>query len=141
MVPEPLAGKWRYRVCCIAHETAGSVGVESQHEGDEEVMRVPECLKCLLSNAMVRGCIDQHHAQKHDMPRDTTCSGKVNLDSQLVANVIFFDVVEADSVSRVRCLQMNWLHALDIMSRNVDGSKDQQRICDLTMEPCGFIEW
>lgn len=141
MVPEFLARKWGDGVRCIAHEAAGGVGVEGQHEGNEEMMCVPEGLKCLLSNAMVRGCIDQHHAEKHDMPRDATRSGKVNLDSQLVANVIHLNVVEAETVSKVKKQLIKWLHSLDIMSRNVNSRKDQQGICDLAMEPCRFIEW
>lgn len=81
------------------------MGVESQHEGDEEVMCVPEGLKCLLSNTMVRGCVYQHHAQKHDVPRDTARAGKVNLHRQLVSNAILLDVVEAETVSKARSQQ------------------------------------
>lgn len=141
MVPELLAGKWRYRVCCIAHETAGGVGVESQHEGDEEVMCVPKGLKCLLSNAMVRGSIDQHHAKEHDMSRDTACSGKVDSDSQIVADAFFLDIVKAGTISKVKHDPVRWLHVLDIMSRNVNSSKNQQSVCDLAMEPCSLIKW
>lgn len=108
MVPELLAGKWGDRICCVPHETAGGVGVERQHERDEEVMCVPEGLKCLLPNTMMSGRIDQHHAEKHDMTCDTTRSREMNLDSQLVANVIFFDVVEAEAVSEVKSRQMEW---------------------------------
>lgn len=42
------------------------------------------------------GCrIHQQHAQKHDMACDSTSLGVVNLYSQLWADLILFDVVEA----------------------------------------------
>lgn len=141
MVPELLAGKWGYRICCVAHETTGGMSVERQQERDEEVMCVPEGLECLLPNAMVSGRINQHHAEKHDMTCDTARSRKMDLDGQLVANVFFLDVVEAEAVSEVMSRQIKRQNVLDIMSRRVDGGKNQQSIRDLAMKPCRLIEW
>lgn len=94
MVPEWPSRKWGDWVNGVAHKASSGVGIQGQHERDEEMMRVPEGFICLLTNAMMGGGVDQHHAQKHDMARDTTCPSKVNLNGQFRADMVFFDIVE-----------------------------------------------
>lgn len=77
------------------------MGVEAEHEGDKKVMRVPECFKCLLSYPMVSGGVHKKHAKQHDMSRDPTGLGIMNLDSGLGSNLIFLNVEEtAKPISR-----------------------------------------
>lgn len=80
MVPELLTRKRGYRIGCISHETTRSVGVQSQHEGNKQVVCIPEAFESLLADTMVGSGIYQHHAEKHDMAGDTACSGKVYLN-------------------------------------------------------------
>jgi hypothetical protein len=98
MVPERLSGEWGEGVRGISHEASSGMGVESQHKRNKQVMRIPKSLVGLLANAMVGGGIHEHHAQKHDMSSDTTCLGKVDLNCSLRADLILFDVVEANRV-------------------------------------------
>ena len=53
-----------------AHEASDGVRVQAEEEGDEEVVRVPERLERLLSDAVVRGRVHEHHAQEHHMSRN-----------------------------------------------------------------------
>ena len=53
VVPVFCASKRRDGVGLVAHEAAHGVRVETQQEGDEEVVSVPERLKRLLSDAVV----------------------------------------------------------------------------------------
>lgn len=62
MIPEFLSCKWRNRVCGIPHETTGGMSVECEHERHEQMMRIPKRFEGLLPDAMVGGCIHQHHA-------------------------------------------------------------------------------
>jgi hypothetical protein len=100
MVPERLSGEGGEGVRGVSHEASSGMGVESQHKWNKQVMCIPKSLIGLLANAMVGGGIHEHHAQKHDMPSDTTCLGKVDLDCSLRADLIFFEVVEASMFSK-----------------------------------------
>lgn len=95
MVPKGFAGEWRMRLLGVAHETSSRMGVEREEERNKQVMGVPERLKRLLSDSMVRRCIDQHHAEEHNVAGDPTCSSKMYLNGHLIAHVIFLDMIEA----------------------------------------------
>lgn len=58
-------------------------------------MRIPEGFICLLADAVMCGCIHEHHAQEHDMASDTTCASKMDLHCKFWAELPLFDVVEA----------------------------------------------
>jgi hypothetical protein len=94
MVPKPLPRKGRNWVCSVSYEAASCVRVEGQQERNEQVMRVPESLERLLSDAMVGSGIHKHHAQKHDMAGDSTCFSIMHLDSLYGADLVLLDVVE-----------------------------------------------
>lgn len=98
MVPELLPCEWRDRIGRIAHEAAGGVGIESEHERDEQMVRVPKGFERLLPDSMVRGCIHEHHTQEHDMTGYPPCLGEVDLDSSIGADLVFFNVKEAGTV-------------------------------------------
>jgi hypothetical protein len=95
MGPELLPGERRVRLRRVADKAAGGVGVEGQQEGHEQVVGVPEGLEGLLADAMVRGGVDQHHAEQHDMAGDAAGLGEVYLDGRVTAKAPFLDVVEA----------------------------------------------
>lgn len=58
-------------------------------------MGVPERLKRLLTDSMMSRCIDQHHAEEHNMAGNPARSGKMDLNSDLAAHVVFLYMVEA----------------------------------------------
>lgn len=99
VVPVVLPGEWRVRQSSVANEAAGRVGVQSEEEGDEQVVGVPERLERLLTNAGMGGSVHQEHAEKHDMASDTTSLGVVNLDGGNGTNLRNLDVEEAGVVS------------------------------------------
>ena len=50
MVPERLSGEGRVGLSSVSHETSSGMGVERQHEDDEQMMGVPEGLEGLLAD-------------------------------------------------------------------------------------------
>ena len=98
MVPEFLPCEWRDRIGRITHEAAGCVGIESEHERDEQMVCVPKGFERLLPDSMMRGCIHQHHAQEHDMAGYPPGLGEVDLESLFGADLVFFNVEEAGMV-------------------------------------------
>jgi len=94
--PVILTGKGRNRGSGVAHEAANRVGVKADEERDEQMVRVPERLERLLSDAMVGGRVHQEHAKKHDMPSHTTGLDVVNLNGRNRTNLGFLDIIEAE---------------------------------------------
>lgn len=94
MVPKPLPRKGGDRICSVTYEAASCMRVEGQQKRNEQVMRVPESLERLLSDAMVGSGIHEHHAQKHNMAGDSTCFSIMYLDSIYGADFVLLDVVE-----------------------------------------------
>ena len=99
VVPELLSRKRRNWIRGIPHKASSGVGIQREHERDEEVVCVPEGLVGLLADAMMGRGIHHHHAEQHDMAGNATCSGEVVLHGQFRADVILFDVVETGLVS------------------------------------------
>jgi hypothetical protein len=63
MIPEFLASEWGERFCGVTHEASGSMGIESQEEGNEKMMRIPEGFVGLLADTMMRSGIHQEHTK------------------------------------------------------------------------------
>lgn len=103
MIPELIPCEWRDWIGRIAHEAAGGMGIESEHERDEQMVCVPKGFERLLPDSMMRGCIHQHHAQKHDMASYPPGLGEVDLDSLVGADLVFFNVKEAGTVRYQSC--------------------------------------
>ena len=93
--PEVGAGEGGVGEFGVAHEAAGGVGVEGEEEGDEEVVRVPECFERLLPDLGVGGGVHEEHAEEHDVAGDAADLGVVDLDRGDGADLGLFDVEEA----------------------------------------------
>lgn len=117
MIPERGSGEGREGLDGVTNETSCGMGVHSEEERDEEVMSVPESLEGLLTNLGVCSRVHQKHAKKHDMSRDTTNFGIVDLKGCNLSDLSLLNVKEAKAVSRTQItLQKN---LLDIMSSHV----------------------
>ena len=97
MIPKLFTSKWREGIGGISDEASGCMGIQSQHERDEKMVRVPEGLVGLLADTMMRGRIHQQHAEKHDMACDTGGLGVMNLNRKLGPDLIFLDIIKAAS--------------------------------------------
>jgi hypothetical protein len=123
----------------VTNETASSVGVHAEQERNEEVVSVPKRFERLLSNPVVRSCVDQQHAEKHNMSSNSTSFGVVNLESDLRTDLSALNVEEAGFISPVQhgksdgCL-------LDVMSTCVQDGKEKHGVCDLFVEPLVLVE-
>jgi hypothetical protein len=99
VIPVLLASKWREGIRSITNEAAGGVGVETQQERDEQMVRVPESLERLLSNAVVSGCVHQQHAEKHNVTSHTTSLSVVDLYGSVGSNLRLLDVEKTGEIS------------------------------------------
>ena len=61
MCPEIGLIEWREWNSGVTNEASGGVGVETEHERDEEVVSVPEGLEGLLADLVVSGGVHQDH--------------------------------------------------------------------------------
>lgn len=95
VLPEEGAVKGRDAVGSVTDETTNGVSVHSQHEGDEQVVSVPERLEGLLANSVVRSCVHEKHAEKHNVARNATGLGVVDLDGEHWSDLGSLDVEEA----------------------------------------------
>lgn len=84
------------------------MGVESEEERYEEVVRVPEGLERLLTNLCVRGSVYKQHAKEHDMACDTACLCVMYLNCCDWSNLIPLDVEEA-AISLVSSHYCQWI--------------------------------
>jgi hypothetical protein len=99
MIPELVTGEWRKWIGGVTNETSSSVGVHSEKERNEEMMCVPESLERLLANLGVGSGVHEKHAEQHNMSRDSTCFGVVDLNGSDWSNLSLLDVEEAAVVS------------------------------------------
>lgn len=68
------------------------------------------------------------------MASDATRLSEVNLDGQLRANLLLFDIVETNSRLMIRSSTLG-KDILDIVGSSMNGGKYQYRISYLAMEP------
>lgn len=101
-----------------AHEAAGGVGVETDHEEEGEMMGIPKRFKALLADFVVGGTVHDYHDEEHDMAGDATGLLVVNVEGVSRTELATFDV---DKV--------------DIVRGGVDHGPESHRVRDLTMEP------
>ncbi len=76
------------------------MGVQSEHEWNEQMMGVPERLERLLANLMVRSGVHEKHAKEHDMACDASNFCVMNLDSGDLSDLRSLNVEEAAVVSK-----------------------------------------
>jgi hypothetical protein len=105
VVPELSSGEGREWLNSVTHETSCGMGVHSEEERNEQVMCVPESLKRLLTDLCVSSRVHEKHAQEHDMPRDATSFGVVDLNGCNFSDLSLLDVEEADSISRISVIK------------------------------------
>jgi hypothetical protein len=95
VLPVDVASKRRVGILAVSDKAADSVGVETEEEGDEQVVSVPEGLERLLADLVMSSSVHQKHAEQHDVARDTTRLDVMNLDSSDWTNLGLLDVEEA----------------------------------------------
>ena len=83
----------------VANEASSGMGVESEHEWNEEMMSVPEGLERLLTNLVVSGSIHEKHAKAHNMAGDASSFCVMNLDSGDLSDLCSFNIEEAALVN------------------------------------------
>jgi hypothetical protein len=62
MSPEVVMVEWGERFDTITHEAASSMSVKAEHEGNEQMMRIPERLEGLLANLGMSRRVHEKHA-------------------------------------------------------------------------------
>lgn len=67
----------------VAHEASGGMGVQTNHEEEREVVRVPEGLETLVANLVVSRGVHEDHDQKHEVPRDASSLLIVDVEGDL----------------------------------------------------------
>jgi len=95
VVPVFLARERRDRVGCVPDEAAHGVGVKTEEERDEEVVRIPESLERLLSDFVVSRRVHEQHAEQHNVARHTAGLLVVDVKSIARSKLSPLDVVEA----------------------------------------------
>ena len=67
----------------VSDEAACCVRVQSDHEEECEMVGVPERLKALLANFVMRRAVHEHHDEQHEVSSDTTGLSIVNIEGNL----------------------------------------------------------
>lgn len=142
MLPEGGAGKGGVWFDGITDETARGVGVEGEHEDDEEVVGVIEGFEGLLADFAVRGGVHQEHAEEHDVPGDAAGLCVVDLDGGFFADLGAFDGEEAGGgglVAGLRQVEGDG-KLLDVVGCGVDNGEEEHAVRGLAMEPLEFVQ-
>lgn len=82
----------------VTDEAASSMGEEAYHKEESEVMGVPEYLKCLMANLVMRSRVDEEHNKKHEMTSDATRLSVMDLLSKQRPYLSSLDVDEVHIV-------------------------------------------
>ena len=77
----------------VAHEASGGMGVQTDHEEERKVVRVPESLKALVANLVVRRGVHEDHDQEHEVAGDASRLRVVNVQGNLGPNLCGGDTV------------------------------------------------
>lgn len=102
----------------VTNEASGSMGVETDHEEEGEVVGVPESLEALLTNPLVGGGVHEDHDEEHEVTSDSSGLGVVDLEGKLLTNLSALDIDE-----------------VNVMGGSVNHSPESQGVGHLTMEP------
>jgi hypothetical protein len=71
------------RIRRIADETASCMGIQTNHEKERKMVRIPESFKTLGAYLVVSGGVHQKQDKEHKMPCDATSLCIVDLKCQL----------------------------------------------------------
>lgn len=102
----------------VADEASSSVRVQAEHEEEGEMVRIPECFEALGANFLAGGAVHEQHDEQHEVARDATRLGVVDLEGELFPDLSALNIDE-----------------IDIVSRGVDHRPECHRVGDLSVEP------
>ena len=71
----------------VAHEASGGMGVQTNHEEEREVVRVPEGLEALVADLVMRRGVHEDHDEEHEVTTDASCLRVVNLQGGVGADL------------------------------------------------------
>ena len=123
VVPEVSSCEGGIGHCGVADETAGGVRVHCQEEGDEKVVGVVEGFETLLTDLVVRGGEHEEHAQEHDVSGYSSGLRVMYLYRGHGPELCALDVEK-----------------IHVMRTHMDNGEDEDRVCDLAVEPLGFVQ-
>lgn len=106
-----------------ADEASSSVGVKSKHEGNEEVVSIPEGLERLLTDLGMSSGEHEQHTEEHEVTSDTTNFRIMDLQRRHRSNLGSFDIEH-----------------VDVVTKCVNNRPEEERVRDLSMEPLRLIE-
>ena len=66
----------------VTNEASGGMGVETNHEKEREVVRVPEGLEALVTDLVVCRGIHEDHDEEHEVTGDASCLLVVNVQRE-----------------------------------------------------------
>ena len=75
------------------------MGIESQEEGNEQMVGIPERLVGLLPYLGMSGRKHEEHAEEHDMTCDTARLSVVYLNCRLLSDLTPFNIEKATEIS------------------------------------------
>jgi len=71
----------------VADEASGSVRVQAEHEEERKMMSVPKCFEALGANLLAGGGVHEQHDEQHEVARNSTRLGVVDLKGDLLSNL------------------------------------------------------
>ena len=71
----------------VTDEASGGMGVETEHEEERKVVRVPESLEALIANLVVRSGVHEEHDEEHEVAGDASRLGVMNVKCDFGADL------------------------------------------------------
>ena len=71
----------------VTDEASGGMGVETDHEEERKVVRVPESLEALVADLVVRSGVHEEHDEKHEVAGDASRLVVVDVEGNLGADL------------------------------------------------------
>jgi hypothetical protein len=124
------------RVNRVADEAAGRVGIQTDHEEEREMVRVPECLEALGPDLVVGGAVHENHDEQHEVTRYSSRLVVVDVDRGLLADFCV-DRGQARAFDNNMVVLTPLLYAdeVNIVGGRVDHGPECHGVGNLTMEP------
>lgn len=123
------------RVSGVADEASSGMRVEANHEKECEVVGVPEGLKALVADLVVRSCVHEDHDEQHEMASNAAGLRVMNVKGSLRTNLCrdASDTETSEELSRhTGAFHVEEVH---VMRSGVNHSPECHRIRDLSVEP------
>ena len=71
----------------VADEASGGMGIQTNHEEEREVVRIPEGLETLVANLVVGRGVHEDHDQQHEVTSDTASLRVMDVKGSLGADL------------------------------------------------------